>query len=220
MRTHSLSEPMGVATARIPFEAPRTFNAPLFHSLVAGLGDDRRWVILDLGSARPQTVSLLSRFRCRVDIADLGDSLEDLGDAEDSADLFAGLGCVRDAEPADIVFCWDFLNYLAPGQMTALMGRIAARCRPGAFVHALIAYSDRSMAQWPGQFAPIDEGQRLLNLSAGVAERIAPRYSPEDLKEWMPGFPVERARLLANGMQEYLFRLRRAGESPDAAHGA
>ena len=76
MRTHSLSEPMGVATARIPFEAPRTFNAPLFHSLVAGLGEDRRWVILDLGSARPQTVSLLSRFRCRLDIVDLADSLE------------------------------------------------------------------------------------------------------------------------------------------------
>jgi len=52
-----------------------------------------------------------------------------------------------------------------------------------------------------------------------VAERIAPRYSPEDLGQWMPAFSVERARLLANGMQEYLFRLRQVGESPEAAHG-
>ena len=219
MRTHSLSEPMGVATARIPFEAPRTFNAPLFHSLVEGLAEDRRWVILDLGCARPQTVSLLSHFRCRLDIVDLADSLEDAGDTLGLADLVSELGRAHNTEPADIVLCWDFLNYLEPGQITALMGGVAGRCRPGALVHALIAYSHRSMSQWPGQFAPIDEGQQLLNLSEGAADRVAPRYSPEDLGQWMHGFSIERARLLANGMQEYLFRLRHVGETPEATHG-
>jgi len=35
----------------------------------------------------------------------------------------------------------------------------------------------------------------------------APRYSPEDLGKSMGGFLIDRARLLSNGMQEFLFRL-------------
>ncbi len=104
------------------------------------------------------------------------------------------------------MFCWDFLNYLERGALTALMASIAVRCRPGAFVHALIVYSERLMQQRPGQFAPVDE-RHLLNLSASKPVRSAPRYSPEDLRSCMPDYTVERVRLLSNGMQEYLFRL-------------
>ena len=35
----------------------------------------------------------------------------------------------------------------------------------------------------------------------------APRYTPEDFALCMPRYTVERARLLRNGMQEFLFRL-------------
>ena len=35
----------------------------------------------------------------------------------------------------------------------------------------------------------------------------APRYSPADLGENVGGFTLDRARLLGNGMQEFLFRL-------------
>ena len=35
----------------------------------------------------------------------------------------------------------------------------------------------------------------------------APRYSPEDLGIAMGSFEIDRARLLSNGMQEFLFRL-------------
>ncbi len=33
-------------------------------------------------------------------------------------------------------------------------------------------------------------------------------YSPEDLAKHMAGFEIDRARLLGNGMQEFLFRLK------------
>ena len=52
----------------------------------------------------------------------------------------------------------------------------------------------------------IDE-QRLVAAAPPQDERDAPRYSPADLARCMPGYTVERARLLRNGMQEYLFRL-------------
>ena len=197
--------------ARAHVEAPREFNVPLFRSLIDNLAEDRRWVVLDLGAARPQTVALLSRFRCRLEIADLADATDTpgngAGDAVTHPRLTEALDCVPSIEPVDIVFSWDFLNYLVPEQMTELMVGVAARCRPGAVVHALIAYSDQPMPQRPGQFAPIDDG-RLLSLSTSEPQRLAPRYSPEDLATWMPAFTIERARLLTNGMQEYLFRLR------------
>jgi len=213
MRAHSVSDPLGAATARVQFETPRTVNVPLFRSLIEVLDQDRRWVVLDLGPARPQTVALLGRFRCRLDIADLmlADSLADTDDRVLAGELAAQLGAIQHPEPTDIALCWDFLNYLEPGQITTLMRSVAARCRPGALVHALIVYSDRLMQQCPAQLVPIDEG-RLFNRSTAKPERIAPRYSPEELCNCMPGFSVERARLLTNGMQEYLFRF---GQSDD-----
>ncbi len=211
MRTHSVTEPLGASMARAHFEAQREFNVPLFRSLIDNLAEDRRWIVLDLGAARPQTVALLSRFRCRLEIADLTGTADTpgngAGDAVTLTRLSEALDCIPSIEPVDIVFCWDFLNYLVPEQMTELMAGVAKRCRPGALVHALIAYSDQPMPQWPGQFAPIADG-RLLSLSTSKPQRVAPRYSPEDLGKWMSAFTIERARLLTNGMQEYLFRLR------------
>ena len=210
MRAHSVTEPLGASMVRAHFDAPREFGVPLFRSLIDNLNEDRRWVILDLGAARPQTVELLSRFRCRLEIADLADTVTasgvGAGDPVRFTDLSEALHATPDNEPVDITFCWDFLNYLIPEQMTELIKEIAARCRPDAFVHALIAYSDPLMPQWPGQFVPVDDG-RLLNLSTAEPQCLAPHYSPEDLTSWMPGVTIERVRLLTNGMQEYLFRL-------------
>ena len=210
MRAHTVTEPLGASMARAHFDAPREFGVPLFRSLIDNLNEDRRWVILDLGAVRPQTVELLSRFRCRLEIADLADTVTasrvGAGDPVRFTDLSEALHANPDNEPVDIAFCWDFLNYLIPEQMTELIKGIAARCRPDAFVHALIAYSDPLMPQWPGQFVPVDDG-RLLNLSTAEPQCLAPHYSPEDLTSWMPGVTIERVRLLTNGMQEYLFRL-------------
>jgi len=209
MRAYRSSDPLGAATAQIKREIPTTINAPLFRSLIERLAEDQRWVILDLGVARPQILALLNRCRCRLDIADLADAVHTLIDVGDSvclANLAEALLPAQRPEPTDIVFCWDFLNYLERGALTALMASIAVRCRPGAYVHALIVYSERLMQQRPGQFAPIDEGH-LLNLSTSEPVRTAPRYSPEDLQMCMPEYTIERVRLLSNGMQEYLFRL-------------
>jgi hypothetical protein len=62
------------------------------------------------------------------------------------------------------------------------------------------------MPQQPSCFVPIDE-QRIANVAPAQPERDAPRYSPEDLAICMPRYAVDRARLLKNGMQEFLFRL-------------
>jgi hypothetical protein len=186
-----------------------SLSAPLFHSLVDRLGDGGRFVLLDLASARPATVRLLSQFRCRYEVAELADAVDSLNAEQDPRRLRtlaeAALPARRQ-EPTDIVLCWDLLNYLNRPALTAVMECIAARGRPGTLVHALVYYAARQMPDRPSSFVPLDE-QRLEIVPPNVPLRAAPRYSPEDLATCMPRYAVDRARLLRNGMQEFLFRL-------------
>jgi hypothetical protein len=204
---------MGRATARAPMEKPAAaLNAPLFRLLVDQLDTTERRIILDLGAASTPMLSLLGRSRCRVEIADLAsDGWLDRINAEAPADVLATMAESllprHEAEDAvDLVFCWDMLNYLKPEGVSALMAAIAARARPGTLAHALIVYSERSMPARPGRFIP-SEDARLINRAAPGALIEAPRYSPEFLGKIMGRFKIEHARLLANGMQEFLFRL-------------
>jgi hypothetical protein len=181
----------------------------LFHALVDRLGDGGRFVVLDLGSARTEVVRLLTQYRCRLEIADLADAVDALNAEEDPRKLrhLAESSLpTRRRESTDLVFCWDLINYLKRPALTAIMECIAIRSRPGTLAHALVYYSARRMPQRPSCFVPLDEN-RIANVGPPQPERDAPRYSPEDLALCMPRYAVDRARLLRNGMQEFLFRL-------------
>jgi hypothetical protein len=201
---------MATAAAQALSGASDPVRAPLFRSLVERMEDGGRWVILDLGPARPQNIELFGRFRCRLEIADLAADLDALVPAEDAGEealkeQIEGALPARNPEPVDIVFCWDLLNYLQPAILPALSSRLAARALPGTLVHALVAYRDPLMPAQPGGFFPVD-GEHLTRRNAGPDERPAPRYSPEQLGNAFRDFSIERAILLGNGMQEFLFR--------------
>lgn len=184
-------------------------NVPLFHSLVERLDDDERHVILDLGPPQSGTVALFSRFRCRLDIADLAADLPAMqaaSEAPSSRAVFAAMLPPAQQEPADVILCWDLLNYLDRPEMTALMAELAKRGKPGTLVHALVVYSARTMPVQPNRYAPVDDHSLQL-IAKSQETQPAPRYSPEDLDLCTPGFKLERAMLLRNGMQEFLFRL-------------
>ncbi len=190
---------------------PAPFHAPLFHELVAGLKKHERHVALDLGAASTEMLALLGRSRCRVEIVDLPyfggvDLLNTTKAGSPLADAAESLLPVHDPDHAlDLVFCWDLPNYLTLPALKALMAAIRHRARPGALAHALIFYSDHDMQAQPGRFVPTPDGY-LHDRSAGSEVVAAPRYSPEDLRNCMGAFMMDRARLLANGMQEFLFR--------------
>ena len=197
----------GFNAARDP-AGSAALNAPLFRGLMEGMQDDRRRVVLDLGPARPETVALLGRYRCRLDIADLADGLDTLNAATDPEAMRAALGASLPrprAEPTDVVLCWDLLNYLERPTLRALMAEILGRLAPGALVHALIAYATPRMPARPARIFPAED-HRLEVIAVTSDEKAAPRYSPDALARCMPGYVVERAMLLKNGMQEFLFR--------------
>ena len=66
------------ANARAEISRPATFKAPLFRALTKCLETGQHRVILDLGGAHAQTIAFLNRYRCRLDITDLGDGLDKL----------------------------------------------------------------------------------------------------------------------------------------------
>lgn len=194
-----------------PVAAPavETFKAPLFGALIAQLEEQTRYVVLDLGPARTQTIGLLSQFRCRLDIADLAQELGGLNSHTEAAERDAAAEAMlprRHGEATDVVLCWDLLNYLERPALSALMARIAARARPGTLVHALIVYSQTHMPARPARYIPHDNGMHL-ETSAAAPDTPAPRYSPDDLCRCMTGYTIDRAMLLRNGMQEFVFRL-------------
>ena len=192
--------------------APTAFHAPLFHDLVTGLDMEKRHVVLDLGAASTSMLALLSACRCRVEIADLAHfgGIDRLNEAEPGAELAAAADALLPSRPSDdaieLVFCWDLPNYLTLDSLSALMAAIGHRARPGALAHALICYADRDMKEHPGHLVPVTNGE-LIDKNASTATIAAPRYSPEELGRSMGRFVIDRARLLSNGMQEFLFRL-------------
>lgn len=157
-------------------------------------------------------LALLGRSRCRVEIADLAQ----FGGIDRLNATKPGPALARAArsqlpnrlsdDPIDLVFCWDLPNYLSLASLSALMEAIGRNARPGALAHALIFYADLDMKEHPGRFVPTADGE-LIDQSGPGASVSAPRYSPEDLGKSMGRFAIERARLLSNGMQEFLFRL-------------
>lgn len=204
---------LGRATARPPTAKPEALKAPLFRLLAEQLDGAGRRHVLDLGAASTPMLSLLGRSRCRVEIADIASdggvgrlnaevSPEELAATAES--LLPKRGNADEA--LDIVLCWDLPNYLQPKPLSVLMNAIAARARHGTLAHALIVYSERTMPEHPGRFVPTDDIM-LVNRGPAASEVAAPRYSPDDLRRVMGSFAIDRAMLLANGMQEFLFRL-------------
>jgi hypothetical protein len=205
---------LGAATARAAHEVSATLHVPLFCTLLEQINTKRRLVVLDLGSAQTQTISLFGHFRCRMDIADIADGLESLSGQTKPAVLAAAAEALLPSahtEPADIVLCWDLLNYIERPALGALMAAIANRSRPGALAHGLIVYRDSQMPTRPGRYVPLED-RSLQNLAEPSVDRPAPRYSQEDLTRCMPAYAIERGRLLGNGMQEFLFRRQTVGQ--------
>lgn len=195
-----------------PPVAAQAVHAPLFQDIVTRLDDGQRHVVLDLGAASTAMLALLGRARCRVEIVDFAHfgGIDMLNSAESGQSLVAAaeswISEPHDQDPIDRILCWDLPNYLSLDAFSALMTAIGRGAAPGAIAHALIYYAEREMPDRPRRFVPTDGGE-LMDCESRGTPVAAPRYSPEDLRNNMGPFQIDRGRLLRNGMQEYLFRL-------------
>jgi len=171
--------------------------------------DGERRVVLDLGEPHAETVSFFSGFRVRLGIASLIPALAGLDAEEDEARLRRYLETLlpdRLAGGAQVVLAWDLLNYLQPRVITALMARLGELLPRGALVHGFVAYGIKTLPVKPRVLVLRPDGWLATMPERDTATRPAPRYTTGELQRLMPAFRVDRAILLRDGMQEYLFR--------------
>lgn len=220
MQGATLSPPRLVGNDSRSAAATGVERLPLFDELYDRAAAGGRCVVLDFGPASPASIALFNALHCRLEILDfphLMPRLSQARDAEEFRSLLQRILPPPSAHPASVVLCWDFLNYLPRGAITTLMQILSTRCRPGALVHALIAYSSPQMPARPCRYRPAGKG--AVHLDPGVEDlRDSPRYTPKDLLRCLPRHDIERGMMLRTGFQEYILRMvREEGESRSEA---
>jgi hypothetical protein len=196
---------------------PGEFRSPGLRLLWDRLAGDGKHRILDLGEPNGATLRALTEVRCRIYVEDLGHHLLDHPpavatgrqdqDPEErrravEAVVEAALGHPPDSA-FDLVLGWDLFNYLDRETITALMGRIAPACRPGALMFLLISNAAEIPSR-PGRICLGAPGYARYEPRTGDRVR-GPRYTPLGLERMMPGFRLMHSFLLGNGMQDYIF---------------
>ncbi len=112
--------------------------------------------------------------------------------------------CAKDAE-FDLIFAWDFVNYLSRSQISELIREIGHYCRKGTMLHMFVA-NTTMMPQNPADIS-ILENERLK--IAGDQNYVAsPRYAPTVIMSCMEKFQVMHMYQLANGYHEHLYDFR------------
>lgn len=186
------------------------FPARLLQPTIERLEQGERQVLLDLGRAQPGTLDFLSGFRCRLGIADVLEAIGELDPEQSAAALdraFLRLLPEDTFGGADLILCWQLLDYIEYPVLEALGRRLCALLATGGRIHALTEYSASTM---PDPMNPLfldrDGAVRRAGVHAG-GSRAAPRHAPAELQKRLGGLQIDRAVLLGNGMQEYLFSL-------------
>jgi hypothetical protein len=157
-------------------------------------------------------VEFLSRFSCRLQIADLpealaSEKLRPLLTADPAAAFRRVLPVAR--QPFDVVLAWDVLNYLTREQLGCLGAHLGSLCRPGALVLAFVS-TTKEMSSVPLVFKIVDD-QTLLLRQQTIAVRPSPRFLPAEVGRLFSGFAVVQSVVMRHGVQEYLFVRRQDG---------
>ena len=219
---------MSYAAAIASDGVPQRVRVPLLARLMSEVASQERVVVLNLGGCSHGLVNMLSGYQACLHVVDLPSALDGVQqidrqapDAaqEVAAELDAALPDLRD-EPADLLLCWNLLNYLDTLALQALTATLSSRLRPTARLHAVMEYAAEHMPAEPVVWMPdvtrepLDEAQvdHVLVATAGHASLPAPRYSPRQLEGLLKGFTIDATMLLSNGMQEHLFK--RSPNSP------
>lgn len=185
-----------------PPPAPERHAAPGLAQALAWLeGRPRR--ILDLGPPLHANLARLGRLAPRLGIADLAGSLADGRPPALAIDeAFTALPPGGVAEPYQLVLGWDLGDHLGRAALPRLAELLAPRCAEGCLLHLLVGVG-KTMPALPHRYRIRDED--ALEQESLTGEEIAcPRLQPGELDRLLPGFAVEKSRLLAHGVQEVL----------------
>ncbi len=194
---------------------PPLYRSPALKELVSRLPPEGVHSILDLGPASGANIEFFSRFRCRLQIADLPDALNS-PEVQDSlrSDPEAAFKRILPIghEPFDVVLSWDVFNYLSRDQLRLFAANLAWLCRAGGFMLAYIS-TNKEIPAVAGDFQ-IADGQTVLWRPRTAARRASPLFAPAEVERLISGFGVVYSVLMRHGVREYLFERRKDGAGP------
>lgn len=186
---------------------PTKLLADLFRRVEPG----GRLVVLEVGTALPETVEFFSAYRCRLHFKNLFDQpfLREGRDQLDDRALrqaFESQLTFPEGSRIDICLFWDFLTYLDDRAMrafsSALRPWLHERSRAHGFgVHHLAVRRENV------QYGIIDA--QTLNVRPRASQPMSYHpHSQVEMADLLDCFAFERGLLLPNGKLEMLFRTR------------
>ncbi len=171
--------------------------------LFENVEEDQRLVVLNIGSALPETVTFFSRYRCRLHFADLFAELPiDPDDDPDTplAEQFVRMLAIPDGTRFDICLFWDLFNFLDAGAIQALMTALAPHIHPGTRAHGFALHNVRT-PQSKQLFAISGEEELAVRARPAALPGYAP-HPQNRLKELLDRFNIVRSVLLADSRLE------------------
>ncbi|MCB1009545.1 MAG: hypothetical protein KDB94_11710 [Acidobacteria bacterium] len=168
--------------------------------------------ILDLGPPLHANLTRYARLAPRLAIGDLTGALEDgLSPIAAIDEAFSGLRLGGPSEPFELVLAWDLPNHLGREALPRLAAILAPRCSQGCHFYALLE-AGKTMPALPRRYRIREEE---LEQECSTGEEIpSPRLMPGELDRVLPGFVVDKSRLLAHGVQEVLMQRTDHAEVP------
>ena len=186
-------------------------RSALFPALFQNVDPDRRLVVFEVGSARPDTVAFFSGYRCRLHFGELyADLLPKLADA--SLEPSERSALIRDAlalppgARLDLCLLWDFPNYLDEASLHAFSRALKPFLHPRTLGHAIGVHNSGSMLpqQQYGIIAPHTFSLKERPRAPG---RVHPHPQAE-FRRALDCFRVDRGMLLPDGRMEMLLKAR------------
>ena len=198
-------------TAAAVVRQPSKLLAGVFQRVSA----DRRLVVLEIGTALPETVDFFADYRCRLHFVDLYNASFLRGDRDTLDDEALRRGfeerlAFPEGSRIDICLLWDFLTFLDDRALRAFNDALKPWLHPGSMAHGFGVHH-LAIRLENVQYGIVDT--QTLSVRRRQTEPMA--YHPHsqiEMADLFNGFAFERGLLLPNGKLEMLLKARSKAE--------
>lgn len=188
-------------------------KSPLLFGVLQTLDLESRVDILDLAPANADLLGFFSQYHSKLYLPGCRDTLLTLRQTEDNTDpsftrAFKQCLPLPDGEnrALDLLLLWDLPNYLDKPVLSALITYLLQHVSQRTVLHTYI-HTRQTMPSHPGDYRLTLENNVMVDLPAPWTA-ASPMYYQELLHKVFTPFRVERGMLLANGLQEYVLRIK------------
>ena len=198
-------------TAAAVVRQPSKLLAGVFQRVSA----DRRLVVLEIGTALPETVDFFADYRCRLHFVDLYNASFLRGDRDTLDDealrrAFEERLAFPEGSRIDVCLLWDFLTFLDDRALRAFNDALKPWLHPGSMAHGFGVHH-LAIRLENVQYGIVD----TQTLSVRRRETEPMTYHPHsqiEMADLFNGFAFERGLLLPNGKLEMLLKARSTAE--------